>query len=159
MECFCIRNIDYESQDFKRCYEIFYNNMKKIANNGFYDLFVVDIEKWKMDLMRKNPTFLIYKNGEEIVGYIIVLEKEDDNFIYEYQIESKYQGDGSTFNRMIFEGIKNIDINKGFSGKIWAVNDKSKKVFEHLGAKFDDNSCYYHLDAETLKEKMKNINK
>lgn len=158
MECLCIRDMDYESDVFKKCYEIYYNNMKKIANNGFFDIFVADIDGLKNTLMPKNPTFLIYKDGEEIAGYIIVIEKEDDNFIHEYQIASKYQGDGTTFNYMVLEGIKHVDINKGFSGKIWAVNDKSKRVFQHLGAKFDDNSCYYHLDAETLKEKLKNMN-
>ena len=87
-----------------------------------------------------------------LAGFIFIIVTSDENFVREFHVDKKYQGDGKTFYQMINFAVSNLSNENDFTGDIWLINEKSKAVFKHLGARFDDKK--YRISSANLKKWM-----
>ena len=51
---------------------------------------------------------------------------------------------------MIVFAVSSLSNSNDFTGDIWLLNNKSKDVFRHIGARFDDKK--YRISLENLKK-------
>ena len=63
-----------------------------------------------------------------------------------------WQGSYLSFYQMINSAVSNLSNENDFTGDIWLINEKSKAVFKHLGARFDDKK--YRISSANLKKWM-----
>ena len=154
MNITCKKSDEYTYEEYKGLFQIFKDNMKEIAEKSALTKRMVTDEfqdEW-INLYKDKPNIklLLFHENEKIISYIIVEEKEKDNYIHEFQISKEYQKDGHTFKKMIIEGIKFIDPTKDFTGNIWINNRHSNEVFKHLGVKFDGKD--FRMSGKMLME-------
>lgn len=146
------KNNELKYDEVEKLYNLFEENMKKVSDGTFYIHTFNDVykKKWIDETLNDdNLIALIFYNDEDIAGFLFILLLESENFIREFQISPKYQGDGSTFYSMICTAVPYLDKTKELCGDIWMVNKKSQEVFRHLGARVNADGKY-HLDIDTL---------
>lgn len=154
MKCVCNKSSELSYEDVNKLYEMFKDNMAKFAEKlNLYKCIYVDSykEKWINDTLKdENLLCFRYYYEEDLAGFIFIIVNEDENFVREFHVDKKFQGDGKTFYQMIKLAVSDISNENDYTGDIWMINDKSKAVFKHIGAKFDDKK--YRISSNHLKE-------
>lgn len=151
MECVVRKNSEITLEKAEELFQIFINNMSKYADmNSFFKGIKTEQykDKWINDVLNndKLSSYEYYEN-DNLVGYILIIFLDNENYIHEFEIDSKYQGDGKTFKEMVKNTIDLIDNNNDFSGDIWFINKKSRNVFKHIGASFVDDKYIASRDV------------
>lgn len=157
MNCIINRSSELTSENVEELFSLFLRNMGQFAKkNKFFESIKTEFykEKWINDILNEERllSFRFYDN-EILAGYILIIIKENENFVHEFQIDESYQGDGKTFKEMILVTVSNIPNQNDYTGNIWFVNEKSRNVFKHLGAKFIDDQ--YKIEREILNKWIK----
>ena len=143
-----------ELNEAEKMFEIFLNNMRHYAEkNPLYASILKEEykEKWIKNIMENANVkdFLYYENGE-LIAFITIKVSETEQYVNDFHIIPRYQGDGSTFKNMILGALPHLDMSKEFTGDIWMLNNHSRDVFKHLGAKFENDK--YRINFENLKK-------
>lgn len=128
-------------EEIEKLFDIFLENMKEFATNAWYASILTPEyrENWINEVINDdNIIVFIYSVDSNIMAFICIKVSEKENFVKDFQIVGSYQHDGQTFKNMIVDAIKHLDLSKEFTGEIWMLNNHSRDVFKHLGAKFED---------------------
>ncbi len=134
-------------QDINEKFIYFDQMFKMLKENMSYITEVSNDDKniWIENIITPKDLFLICISVDnKLIGFLEY--SIDDNYIYlcEIQIDKTNQGDGKTFKMLInrfLEEVKQLKINK-IVCRINPKNDKSKKVFKHLGFESIGNNRY-----------------
>lgn len=101
-----------------------------------------DFYTWQENLKNnKLINTLVLHIGPTLAGYLQYTVDDDNIFINEIQISSKYQGDGYTFRKLMMELLKN----KNFGCVKLNINPDNKQsisVFTGIGFKTKNNKLY-----------------
>jgi hypothetical protein len=138
MEIVNRKNEQITEDDLYKLYDIYENNLPGYVKTDVIFQSIVGDEyrsKWVNEIMEEpNKLVSMFYEGEALVGYIMIYEKEEENYIREFEIIKEYQDDGKTFRGMISLILPYTNKEKLYTGKILQYNDSAKVAFFTVGA-------------------------
>ncbi len=161
-------NNQVTEEDLYKLYDIYESNLPGYVKNDVIFKSIVGDEyksKWVNEILNEpNKLVSTFYEGNTLVGYIIIFEKEEENYVREFEIIKEYQDDGKSFRGMISQILPYTNKDKLYTGRILQYNDSAKVAFFTVGAIHDKGKyvCPYdrlvailEIDPEKMKLKYK----
>lgn len=149
MKIICKKNVELTDEELELFYDLYVSNLDENVRKE-YSVYSDENKKiWINNIKDNNQLFCAeYFEENEFVGYIMIVLYEKENYVQEFEIVKKFQGDGKSFKNMVklilpFTNTKNV-----YTGLIYDYNHHAKKVFKSIGAVPDHNK--YVVDYDRL---------
>ena len=102
-------------------------------------------------LPKKFKRSLLLEQGEEVIGFIIASEKEEDTLhIHKINVKESFQGKG--LGKTLLSYFLNKYSNKLITLKVHHTNNRAIKLYKNIGFSYLRNEEDYHLFRYDKKE-------